>query len=87
MKIKYIFSMIAGLLILVTTSCSEKKTTDTDAAKATSEEGATPAETPAETSPEAEPEVQPEAEPEEAPDTSATEAPSAYYVMFKGDGG
>jgi uncharacterized lipoprotein len=49
MKIKYIFSMVAGLFVLATTSCSEKTTTDTDADKETSEVAAetkTPEETP-----------------------------------------
>ncbi len=41
MKIKYIFSIVAGLMVLVTASCSEKKTTtDTEGTKAKSEETA-----------------------------------------------
>ncbi|MGJ8655636.1 MAG: hypothetical protein ACSHX6_04225 [Akkermansiaceae bacterium] len=31
MKLKYIFSMVAGLIVMTAISCSEKTTTDTDA--------------------------------------------------------
>lgn len=64
--------MVAGLFVLVTTSCSEKKTTETDAAKAKSEETAEAK------SPDAA---------EDPSDVAPEAAPSAYYVMFKGDGG
>jgi PBP1b-binding outer membrane lipoprotein LpoB len=73
MKIKYIFSMVAGLIVLVTTSCSEKKSTATDEAKAKSEETAE-AKTP-------------EAETTDTPETPSAPVVGAYYVMFKGDGG
>ncbi len=78
MKIKYIFSMIAGLFVLVTTSCSEKKPADSGEAKPKTEKEAD--KKTEEKSPESE---------EAAPDAAApaADAPSAYYVMFKGDGG
>jgi PBP1b-binding outer membrane lipoprotein LpoB len=76
MKIKYIFSMVAGLIVLVTTSCSEEKTTETDAGQSAPEKTAevtTPVVTPATPETPAAPAV-------------AVEAPSAYYVMFSGKG-
>jgi len=76
MKIKYIFSMVAGLIVLVTASCSEKTTTDSDAAEKASEstaEAVTPA---AETT----------TETPEAPEAPEATSPSAYYVMFSGKG-
>ncbi|MEZ7956801.1 MAG: hypothetical protein QMC23_08890 [Rubritalea sp.] len=78
MKIKYIFSIAAGLIVLATTSCSEKKTTETDAKKAPSEENAeVVAPAPAEaTTPAA----------AVTPETPVVAAPSAYYVMFTGKG-
>ena len=73
MKIKYIFSMVAGLLVLVTASCKEKTTTDSGPAEK-------PAEDIAETGT---PETAPAPEKPEAP---AEATPSAYYVMFSGKG-
>lgn len=65
--------MVAGLFVLVTTSCSEKKTTASDGEKAKTEKTAEAKGT--------------EAKGTETPDVPAAAAPSAYYVMFKGDGG
>jgi PBP1b-binding outer membrane lipoprotein LpoB len=73
MKIKYIFSMVAGLIVLVTTSCSEKKSTAKEEVKAKSEETAE-AKTP-------------ETGATETPEAPSAPAAGAYYVMFKGDGG
>lgn len=64
MKLKYIFSMFAGLISMAAISCSEKTTTDIPAAEAAAEKIA-----------------------DATSITEAAEAPSAYYVMFKGDGG
>lgn len=72
MKIKYIFSMVAGLIVLVTASCSEKTTTDSDAAEKASESTAQA--------------VTPEAENPETPEAPVAASPSAYYVMFSGKG-
>lgn len=76
MKIKYLFSMVAGLIVLATASCKEEATTQTDgdgdkASSGETAEAATP-DTP---------------ETADTPDPGPGEAPSAYYVMFKGDGG
>lgn len=72
MKIKYIFSMVAGLVVMVTISCSEKKSTVSDDAKAKSEEAAGA--------------KSPEVTSTETPEAPSTPAPSAYYVLIKGDG-
>jgi hypothetical protein len=84
MKIKYIFSIAAGLIVLATTSCSEKKTTETDAEKAPSEENAeVVAPAPAKATTPATAETPAAAV---TPETPAVAAPSAYYVMFTGKG-
>lgn len=70
MKLKYIYSMFAGLLVMTATACNEEVSAVADkepAKEAKAEEAGT--ETPA----------------ADAPAPAA--APSAYYVMFKGDGG
>ena len=74
MKIKYIFSMVAGLMVLVTASCKDNATTATDGDNASSGDTAeaTTPDTP---------------ETADAPDPGPGEVPSAFYVMFKGDGG
>ncbi|MFT6792338.1 MAG: hypothetical protein ACJAR1_000317 [Rubritalea sp.] len=82
MKIKYIFSIAAGLIVLATTSCSEKKTTETDAKKAPSEENAEVV-APAKATTIATAETPVAAV---TPETPVVAAPSAYYVMFTGKG-
>ena len=71
MKIKYRCSMVAGLIVMTTASCKEDATTEKDADKPAPEKTA---------------EATTKAAPAEA-EKPAVVAPSAYYIMFKGDGG
>jgi len=74
MKIKYIFSMVAGLIVLATTSCDKQVTTETGADQETPEktvEVVTPS-TPS--------------TPATPVEKAVVAAPSAYYVIFSGKG-
>jgi hypothetical protein len=77
MKIKYIFSMVAGLIVLATTSCDKQITTEVEADQETPKKAAevTDPATPATPTTPATPAEQ-----------AVVAAPSAYYVMFSGKG-
>lgn len=75
MKLKYIFSMLAGLLVMTTASCKEEVSAEVDKEPSVDnqEEASTKGASAKSTTD----------TPEE---DAAAKAPSAYYVMFKGDG-
>lgn len=72
MKLKYIFSMVAGLVVMTAISCSEKTSAEAGADEVVPDTSAEVASTNSS---------------EATTANEGVESASAYYVMFKGDGG